>query len=209
MQERALPFAAGPGDELHSACLDGQTWALEALHELCCRLAARDCRKHELPRQDAEDLGLDFFLFLVDPQHQRLRHYRGEGYFYPWLVLCLQHFLSHEARSRRRRPAQTAGLELAARAADPAADVEAQALTDLEMQASDALVRRAVALLTPEERRLFSEHDVEGRSYEELARERRVPVGRLRRRHSRVCCKLRQIIARLGVPFPPDRALPS
>ncbi len=107
---------------------------------------------------------------------------------YPWLLRIMRNIWIDElksARGRREVPMERS-METAGHAADPLASV-------LESERSVAL-HRAIASLPPEFAMTITLFDLQGMSYEEVARATGVPVGTVRSRLHRARDRLRVLL---------------
>lgn len=136
---------------------------------------------------EAEDAAQEAFV----RAHRALPEFRGEARLSTWLYaivsrLCLTRL---EARGRRRIEPDPAVLE---RLPDPAADPGAAA----EQGEAAAALRQALGELAEERRIVVVLCDLEGLSYEEIARVLEVPVGTVRSRLHRARSDLRDKLER-------------
>ena len=135
-------------------------------------------------REDAWDAAQDAFI----RGYQGLRSFRGEAGFGTWLHRIAVNAALDIVRRRPRAPQELDPMLAAPD--DPAGDVLRR---DVQRR-----VHRAIAALPPDQRTAVVLRDIQGFSYEEIARVMQVPVGTVRSRLARAREGLRVRLADLS-----------
>jgi RNA polymerase sigma-70 factor (ECF subfamily) len=141
-------------------------------------------------REDAWDAAQEAFLRAF----RALRTFRGEAAFSTWMTRIAVNTALDVVR--RRPPHAPATADVAAAGSDPTDEVLRR---DQQRR-----VQQAIAALPPDHRAVAVLRDVQGLSYEEIARVLRVPVGTVRSRLSRARDALRVALADLAPRRPQE-----
>jgi RNA polymerase sigma-70 factor, ECF subfamily len=157
-------------DELVRRTLRGDLTAFEELvtrhgpvvHRLATRIVGPD---------DADDVSQDALLRAF----HRLERYRGQGAFRAWL-LQIAHNTAISALRRRREPAEDAAV------LDERPSEDRLPADRLELRERLERLEGKLALLRPEHRAVIVLRDVEGLSYDEVARVTATPLGSVKAR---------------------------
>jgi RNA polymerase sigma-70 factor (ECF subfamily) len=146
-------------------------------------------------RAEAEDMAQEIFL----KAYRGLRRFKGASRFSTWLYAIASHHCLNqlEARRRRPRPHRQAGDHRDHAQHDPPAAVDrladqaphADAL--LERMELARIVQAELANLTAEHRIILVLRDIQGLSYEEIARTLRLELGTVRSRLHRARLEMR------------------
>ena len=144
---------------------------------------------------------------------RNIRSLRGMS-FRAWLLRIVSNGCYDYWRAQRRRPAESldallaggddavsqGGVEptLAQSLADPAWDPERAALRAEQI----AAIESAVLRLAPDQRLVIILSDIQGLSYEEIARVAEVPLGTVKSRIARARARLRETLLGQGELFP-------
>jgi RNA polymerase sigma factor (sigma-70 family) len=198
----------GAGADLDDAscllCLGGRAEALVALHRRCCWLAARHCEHYGFLLQDAEDLGSEFYYYLVAPPVRLKkflkRRWKSER-FGQWLGRQCLTFLRDRARGHHPGRCWNLGLEAQALAAATGSDVEAAALNELEQERLCEAALAVLQELDPEDRRLLCERHLLELGYGAMAGERGLRPATIRKRYERLRRRLDERVRKLNVTF--------
>jgi RNA polymerase sigma-70 factor (ECF subfamily) len=155
---------------------DGDINAYEQLVRRYQRRIFRMCLNMLGNEADAAEVAQDVFFSVW----RALSKFRGEGAFSTWLYRiamnrCLKVL-------RQRHPATVPLIDRAGSSGDPAGEYEAR-------QAAEH-IGRAVAALTPEQRAPLLLREVEGLSYEEIARILGLSIGAVKGRLNRARAEL-------------------
>jgi RNA polymerase sigma-70 factor (ECF subfamily) len=135
---------------------------------------------------DAEDVGQDAFLAAFN----RLGRFRGEGTFRAWL-LQITHNTALNALARRRPEP----VDPAERLRDePAPEGERTPVWRLEQRERAERLERKLAALRPRHRVVLVLRDLEGLSYEEIARVTETPIGSVKGRLHRARGELIELL---------------
>ncbi len=191
----------GPGEEtgqdLVSRARDGEQGAFEALvKQYHSRIYSHVLRMVQDPTE-AEDLAQETFL----RAYHALPQFRGESSFQTWLYRIASNLAIDASRRRKRREWHTVSLdqpteedsplprELAdVGARNPEASVEASALREM--------VWSVIGELSPKLRPVVVLYDLQGLSYEEIARILGCPLGTVKSRLFNARCQLRDKLSR-------------
>ena len=169
-------------DDLVRRTLEGDLRAFEELvarHEpVVRRVAARI-----VGREEAQDVSQDALLRAF----HRLRRYRGGGAFRPWL-LQITHNTAVSALRRRREPAEDDAALDERPSGDP---IPADRL---EQRERVERLEAKLALLRPEHRSVLVLRDVEGLSYDDVARVTEMPLGSVKGRLHRARSELIELL---------------
>jgi RNA polymerase sigma-70 factor (ECF subfamily) len=146
-------------------------------------------------RAEAEDMAQEIFL----KAYRGLRRFKGASRFSTWLYAIASHHCLNqlEARRRRPRPHGRAGDRPDRAEHDPPvavdrlADQAPHADALLERMDLARIVQAELANLTTEHRIILVLRDIQGLSYEEIARTLRVELGTVRSRLHRARMEMR------------------
>ena len=194
--ERAVPLT---GDallvqELQAGSEDAFAYLLKLYQDPVFNLIAHIVENNA----DAADVLQDVFLKVF----RGIRHFHGESSLKTWVYRIAVHEASNHRRSRirrhRREPfsLEESTTEPVRSLADARAETPYQVLEQSERQ---DLVKRALASLAQPYRTVVVLREMEGLSYEEIARVLGVAEGTVKSRLMRGRELLRQKISRLGV----------
>jgi len=149
--------------------------AVDLVYNLSRRLTDR--------RQDAEDLVQDTFLqaFRAWTDHRRPKRVK------PWLATICLNLARSRYRSRARRPSEVPFEEWMVERRS-GADPESRAVQEIEREQ----LYRAIRELPEEQREVFVAHELEGRSFKEMAAETGVSVNTLLSRKRYAVLHLRE-----------------
>ncbi len=142
---------------------------------------------------EAEDLTQEAFL----RAYQALPHFRGDASFQTWLYRIASNLAIDASRRRKRRQWQTASLDEPLEEDDSplARDLaDAAARTPSELAESSALrdqVWSALGELSPKLRPVVILYDLQGLSYEQIAKLLGCPLGTVKSRLFNARCQLR------------------
>ena len=169
-------------DDLVRRTLDGDLRAFEDLvtrHEpVVRRVAARI-----VGREEAQDVSQDALLRAF----HRLPRYRGDGAFRSWL-LQITHNTAISALRRRREAAEDESV------LDERLSGEPVPAERLERRERAARLEAKLALLRPEHRSVLVLRDVEGLSYDDVARVTEMPLGSVKGRLHRARSELIELL---------------
>jgi RNA polymerase sigma factor (sigma-70 family) len=171
------PLSQPTEPEFEQRCLRGDSEALLVLYHHCRRLAASMTGRYCLPRDDAEDLGAEFYLYLIEDDRRRLAGRAAERAFSVWVYWRMRGFLSHAAR-RRTYPEYPS---------TPPPDPMAACLERWELE-------EALAQLSPPDRTLISLRLTLGLSYDECSQRLGLTPVLARKRYARARGRLRAIL---------------
>ena len=126
----------------------------------------------------AEDLTQEIFM----RAYQRLKEFRGQSAFSTWLYrVAVNHSLNyrrkHQVETREESPVETDP--------QPMVDGSTTAETDVMRQQMTVQVHRALLALKPKHRMIVVLKDIEGLSYEEIARRTNCSTGTVASRLNR------------------------
>ena len=164
-----LPFARDMDADraLVNRCNGGDIRAFEELvdrhRDVVVRVAARI-----VGPTDAEDVTQDAFLRAF----HRLERFRGDATFRAWLLQITHNAAVDHLNSRRSEPLEEGGERDA-----PVRDVERMPAERLEQRERASRLERKLRGLSPEHRAVLVLRDVEGFSYDEIARITSAPLG--------------------------------
>jgi RNA polymerase sigma-70 factor (ECF subfamily) len=146
-------------------------------------------RSAPLKPEDVEDLAAEVLLQIVAGDYAVLRQFRGNASLATYLTVIARRICVHElarrSAAREVQPAGPAGLEEAEDEAPPSRDA-GDKLERLEE------VEKLLARLPSREREVVRLHYFEGRTYEEIATELKIPVNSIGPILSRARKKLRK-----------------
>jgi RNA polymerase sigma-70 factor (ECF subfamily) len=130
-------------------------------------------------RAEAEDMAQEIFL----KAYRGLSRFKGASRFSTWLYAIASHHCLNRLQYRRRRPPPhaRAGDDPPA-AVDRLADQAPRADALLEQTELARIVQAELANLTAEHRIILVLRDIQGLSYEEIARTLRLELGTVRSR---------------------------
>ncbi len=169
-------------DDLVRRTIEGDLRAFERLvarHEpVVRRVAARI-----VGREDAEDVSQDALLRAF----HRLPRYRGEGAFRSWLLQITHNTAISALRGRREGEEDAAVL-------DERPGGEAIPAERLEQRERLERLEAKLALLRPEHRSVLVLRDVEGLSYDDVARVTEMPLGSVKGRLHRARSELIELL---------------
>lgn len=138
-------------------------------------------------REDARDLVQEAFL----QAFSRLKSFQGASAFYTWLYrIAFNMSLSWKRRQRPKFSIDHARDE----AGDEPIDHGARPEQVLDQQERARQVRRALAALNDEHRRVLVLREMEGASYETIAEILDIPIGTVRSRLHRARLELREVL---------------
>lgn len=146
---------------------------------------------------EAEDLAQETFL----RAYQALPQFRGESSFQTWLYRIASNLAIDASRRRRRRDWHTVSLDQPAEEESPLprelADTGARNPEEsAETSALRELVWSTIGELSPKLRPVVVLYDLQGRSYEEIARILGCPLGTVKSRLFNARCQLRDKLSR-------------
>jgi len=172
--------------ELIQGCLQGEAGAWKMLVDCYSKKIFNLAYQFAGSRQEAEDLTQDIFLKL----YHSLAKYDFEHDFTAWLLTLARNYLIDEFRRTKLEKSQ----RFEADQPDlPAADSDNPETRYLSEEKA-AAVRQALQQLPPDLRLVLVLREMEGLSYEEMAREIKVPLGTVKSRVNRARLQLAQII---------------
>jgi len=180
-------------DALLSRARSGDLDAFNALVERHQALVYNVCLRMLGERAAAEDATQDAFI----AAYRALGRFRG-GSFRAWLLRIAANACYDELRRRRRRPLP---LEAAAAVAAPSHGSPLQSYLQGELAAE---IQRGLLRLPPDQRLALVLRDVEGLSYEEIARASGSSLGTVKSRIARGRARLREHLMAAG--FSPSGA---
>jgi RNA polymerase sigma-70 factor (ECF subfamily) len=148
--------------------------------------------------QEAHDAAQDTFI----KAYKGLTQFRAESAFFTWLFriavnTCKNRLASAEYRSRKKmvtldKPMDSDGakrpLDIVNGSASP--------VQQLEQKERMALIRTAIETLSPEQKEVVVLRDIQGLSYEEIARITRLNLGTVKSRLARARMELRDKLKR-------------
>jgi len=172
--------------ELIQGCLRGETGAWKMLVDCYSKKIFNLAYQFAGSRQEAEDLTQDIFLKL----YHSLAKYNFEHDFTAWFLTLARNYLIDEFRRTRLEKSQRFDGE---QPDLPAADSDNPETRYLSEEKSTA-VRQALQQLSPDLRLVLVLREMEGLSYEEIARDINVPLGTVKSRVNRARLQLAQII---------------
>jgi RNA polymerase sigma-70 factor, ECF subfamily len=157
-----LPIGSLEDKELTLAFQSGDKGAYQAIYNRYSDRVHRVCRRMLVNPQDAQEAAQESFLRI----YQALGRFNGRYQLGAWITrittnVCLDHL-----RSRARRPADAAELELVE--GDPRYEIEGPETKAIK-NAEGRRVRRVLAQLPPLHRAAIVLRDFEGLSYAEVA----------------------------------------
>jgi RNA polymerase sigma-70 factor (ECF subfamily) len=136
---------------------------------------------------DADDVAQEAFLRAL----HRIDSFRGDAPFRAWLLRIAQNAALTRASARRRQPTVADDAEVEPDGDDASARTPAQAL---EEQERAERLRRKLDLLTPTHRAVLVLRDIEGLSYDEIARITGAPLGSVKGRIHRARRELIELL---------------
>jgi RNA polymerase sigma-70 factor (ECF subfamily) len=174
-------------DELVQRSREGDIASFNQLVEIYQRSVFNLALRMLRDAQAAEDATQEAFL----SAWRHIRSFRG-GYFKAWLLSIVANYCRDELRRQKRRPA----IPLAALEADPngfsASTCSAEDnLLNLELREE---IYRGLASLLPEQRLVIILSDIQGLSYEEIAKVTGCSLGTVKSRLSRGRTHLRDYL---------------
>ena len=167
-----MAVSADPDDRLVERSRRGDLRAFEQLvvrhHEVVLRVSAR-----VVGDDDAEDVAQDAFLRAF----HRLDRFRGDAPFRAWL-LSITHNTALSTAGRHARVAPSESVE------DQESDVRTERTPAEQLELRERLARLDTKLkgLSPEHRIVLVLRDIEGLTYEEIARITGTPLGSVKGR---------------------------
>jgi RNA polymerase sigma-70 factor (ECF subfamily) len=184
------PASADAIDQLIARCLDGDQAAWDEIVRHHRRKVFNIAYKFTGRHDEAEDLTQEIFLKIFRSLHT----FDRRANFQTWLVsvsrnLCIDHYRSV------RKERETIDHDIDAADLAPAAGLSAYAR--LEQLDRVALLRRALAALSPDLRRAVTLRDIRELSYQEIASELDLPEGTVKSRINRGRTELARQIQRL------------
>ncbi|MDQ7794878.1 MAG: sigma-70 family RNA polymerase sigma factor [bacterium] len=184
-----------PADEvLVKRARDGDTAAFEELVARYERRVYNLAYRYTGDREDASDLAQEAFLkaFLA------LRGFRGRSTFSTWLYRVTTNACLDAVRSRQRRrtvsldqPILTVDGQVERQVSDSSVDPEELA----QRREVQAVVRQAIARLSPDHRMVLVLRDLQGLAYEEVAAILGLNLGTVKSRLNRARLALRDLLA--------------
>lgn len=144
-------------------------------------------RSAPLRPEDTEDLAAEILLQIIARDYAVLRQFRGNCSLATYLTVVARRICVHElARRAAARDVQSAG------SGPRLAEVETEDVPRASGLESLEEVQRLLARLPSREREVVRLHYIEGRTYEEISAELRIPVNSIGPILSRARKKLRQ-----------------
>ncbi|NPV83729.1 MAG: sigma-70 family RNA polymerase sigma factor [Candidatus Aminicenantes bacterium] len=172
--------------EIVRNCLKGEAEAWKMLVDLYSRKIFNLAYQFAGSPQEAEDLTQEIFLKL----YNSLGKYDFERDFTAWFLTLARNFLIDEFRRTRLEKSQRADFEEFTTAAAEADGPENRLLS----QEKAEMVREALLQLSPELRTVLVLREIEGFSYEEIARKMKLPLGTVKSRVNRGRIQIAQAI---------------
>jgi RNA polymerase sigma-70 factor (ECF subfamily) len=198
---------AAPPDAIESLiqqCLQGDQAAWEAIVRQHWRKVFNVAYKFVGNHDEAEDLAQDIFLKIF----KSLDTFDRRANFQTWLIsvsrnLCIDHYRSvRKERETINRDVDASELAPAAKDTGP--------MAALEQRDRVELLRQAMASLAPALRTAVLMRDIQELSYQEIARQLRLPEGTVKSRINRGRAELARQIRRLrGDDYSPSGAPPG
>ena len=135
----------------------------------------------------------------------KLTGFYGRAHFYTWLYRIALNLCYRRLDVRRREPSavplpQQDEADEAQEPAELLADATASPREVAASEEQDAMVRKALARLKPQDFHILVLREFEGLSYDELAGRLRIPKGTVMSRLHRARLALAEQLRRLGVP---------
>lgn len=178
------PLAPDSDDHFVALALGGDLRAFERLvgryRDVVYRIAARIAGEDE-----AEDVTQDTFL----RAYHRLGRYRGDGPFRAWLLQIAQNTALTAASRRKVGAIPLTALEEEEPVAAPASLAD-----DIEARERRRRLDVKVKGLSPQHRTVLVLRDIEGLSYDEIARVTEAPIGSVKARLHRARGELIELL---------------
>ncbi|HRD01257.1 MAG TPA: RNA polymerase sigma factor [Candidatus Saccharicenans sp.] len=172
--------------ELVQECLQGETGAWKMLVDCYSKRIFNLAYQFAGSRQEAEDLTQEIFLKLF----RSLSKYDFERDFTAWFLTLSRNYLIDEFRKRKAEKSQRFDGEASSL---PAVEKDNPEIRYLDEEKAE-MVRLGLQQLPPELRMVLVLREIEGFSYEEIAREIKVPLGTVKSRVNRARIHLARII---------------